>query len=335
MVCVAPYDEYSEKLVNELNAEYVGIKIDGKSLNPIEFVTSLLCLFSVINRYKPKYIFNFTIKMNVYVGLAALLKNVPYANNVSGLGTVFLHKSLKYKLIQKLYGFVSKRASHVFFQNADDLDVFLSSGLLGSTSYTVLPGSGINLERFVVSPLLQSIEIKFLMIARLVADKGVREFVEASRILQNGGWRGRCILVGPMGVNNVSAIPEEEVAEWKANNLVDYRGSLADVRDVISGAHVLVLPSYREGLPRTVLEAAAIGRPAIVSDVPGCRHAIVPGETGWLCRARDALSLAEIMNEVSLLGVDVLQDYGARARLEVEQRFSEEIVVNSYCSLLD
>jgi len=229
---------------------------------------------------------------------------------------------------------VNRRAQRLFFQNEEDLGVFQSKGMLGDTPYTLLPGSGVNLQRFQASPLPQGGPFTFIMIARLVGDKGVREYADACRQLKADGLDVRCLLLGALGVSNRTAISEQEVRQWQAEGVVEYPGAIDDVRPLIEQAHVLVLPSYREGMPRTVLEAAAMGRPAIVTDVPGCRHAIEPGVTGWLCEVRSAESLAGVMRRV--LGMDAaeVQRAGDAARGRMEREFSEELVVGAYLECL-
>jgi len=220
------------------------------------------------------------------------------------------------------------------FQNEEDLSVFRDKGLLGDTPFTQLPGSGVNLKRFQASPLPEDGPFTFIMIARLLGDKGVREYADACRNLKADGLNVRCLLVGPLGVSNRTAISEQEVRQWQAEGIVEYRGAADDVRPLLEQAHVLVLPSYREGMPRTVLEAAATARPAIVTDVPGCRHAIEPEVTGWLCEVRSADSLAEQMRRVVNMSVSELREAGSAARERMEARFSEEVVVQAYLECL-
>lgn len=236
--------------------------------------------------------------------------------------------------MRQIYGLVNRRARHLFFQNEEDLSVFQDAGLLGSTPFTLLPGSGVDLQQFQASELPPGGPVTFIMIARLLGDKGVREYAEACGQLQAQGLDVRCLLVGPLGVSNRTAITEEEVSAWAARGWLEYLGETDDVRPLIEQAHALVLPSYREGMPRTVLEAAAMGRPAIVTDVPGCRHAIEPEVTGWLCEVRNADSLARQMQRVYELAPSERQQAGNAARKRMEEQFSEELVVQAYLDCL-
>jgi len=334
VICLSPPDDFSQRLVDELGAEHIALPLDGKSTGAVQELRSLRFIWKVMRRYRPDFVFNFTVKMNIYCGLVCALKKVPFANNISGLGTAFIHDSWLFRRVRQVYGLVNRRARRLFFQNEEDLSVFRDKGLLGDTPYTLLPGSGVDLQRFQASPLPEGEPFTFIMIARLLGDKGVREYAEACRQLKAEGLDVRCLLVGPLGVSNRTAISEEEVRQWQAEGIVDYPGATDDVRPLIEQAHVLVLPSYREGMPRTVLEAAAMGRPAIVTDVPGCRHAIEPEVTGWLCEVRSAESLAGVMRRV--LGMDAaeVQRAGEAARGRMEREFSEDLVVRAYLECL-
>jgi glycosyltransferase involved in cell wall biosynthesis len=334
VICLSPPDDFSQRLVDELGAEHIALPLDGKSTGAVQELCSLRFIWAVMRQYRPDFVFNFTVKMNIYCGLVCALQKVPFANNISGLGTAFIHDSWLFRRVRQVYGLVNRRAQRLFFQNEEDLSVFRDKGLLGDTPYTLLPGSGVNLHRFEASPLPQGGPFTFIMIARLLGDKGVREYADACRQLKAEGPDVRCLLVGPLGVSNRTAISEEEVRQWVADGIMEYPGAADDVRPLIEQAHVLVLPSYREGMPRTVLEAAAMGRPAIVTDVPGCRHAIEPEVTGWLCEARSAESLAGVMRRV--LGMDAaeVQRAGDAARGRMEREFSEELVVAAYLECL-
>lgn len=334
VICLSPPDEYSALLVDELGAEYVPLALDGKSIGPLREFKVLLSILQVFRQYRPVFVFNFTVKMNIYSGLVCRALGIPYANNVSGLGTVFMHDSWLFRRVRTLYGFVNRSAARVFFQNQDDLDAFQQEDLLRGANITLLPGSGINLERFAFSAMPVAQERCFIMIARLLGDKGVREYAQAAQMLKAEGAAVRCLLIGPLGVSNRTAIAEEEVQAWQQEGVLEYLGSQHDVRPWIEQAHVLVLPSYREGMPRTVLEAAAMGRPAIVTDVPGCRQAIVAGETGWFCQPRDARSLADQMANIAAIPVEKLAIAGVKARERMEQHFSEALVVDAYLKCL-
>ncbi|MDL0431981.1 glycosyltransferase family 4 protein [Marinobacter sp. TBZ242] len=334
VVCISPLDDYSPRLVSELGAQHIALPLEGKSVGPLRELRSLVFIHRTLGRLAPEYVFNFTVKMNIYGGLVCALRGIPFANNVSGLGTAFIHDSWLFSQVRRVYGLVNRRARHLFFQNEEDLSVFHDSGLLGETSVTLLPGSGVDLKRFQATPMPEVPPVTFLMIARLLGDKGVREYAAAASMLKKQGVDAHCLLLGQLGVSNRTAITADEVEAWQAEGVLEYLGETDDVRPFIRESHVLVLPSYREGMPRTVLEAAAMGRPAIVTDVPGCRHAIEPEVTGWLCEVRNVESLAEQMRRVVEMGASELQRAGDAARKHMEERFSEDLVVQAYLNCL-
>ena len=334
VICLSPQDDYSARLVSELGAEHIPLPLDGKNTGLRQELKSLTFIWRTLRSIQPNFVFNFTVKMNIYSGLACVVLKIPFANNISGLGTAFIHDSWLFRRVRQVYGLVNKQASHLFFQNEEDLSVFEKSGLLGGTPVTLLPGSGVDLTRFQASPLPTAGPVTFLMIARLLGDKGVREYAQAAGLLKEQGADVRCQLIGQLGVSNRTAISEAEVESWQAKGWVDYLGETDDVRPFLQECHALVLPSYREGMPRTVLEAAAMGRPAIVTDVPGCRHAIEPDVTGWLCAPRDSDSLATAMKHFMDLASPERQKAGDAARERMEDFFSENLVVNAYLSCL-
>ncbi|TDB02891.1 glycosyltransferase family 4 protein [Halomonas marinisediminis] len=335
VIGLAPFDDFSHRLTEELGIVHWPLPMEGKNTRVLGEGRSLLALFAALRRAKPLFVFNFTVKANIYSGLACRLLGLPYANNVSGLGTAFLHDGWLFRRVRWLYGVANRGARRVFFQNDEDHALFMAHGLLGETPTTVLPGSGVDCVRFAFSPLPSRSPFTFVMIARLLGDKGVREYVRAAERVKAEHPGTRFLLVGPLGASNKTAIDACEVHAWEAAGVVEYLGEQPDVRPWLEQAQVLVLPSYREGMPRTVLEASAMGRPAIVSDVPGCRQAVVAGETGWLCEVRSADALALRMRECLSMSVEQLQLAGNAARRRVEQEFDERLVVSAVQQLLN
>ncbi|WP_299231254.1 glycosyltransferase family 4 protein [uncultured Halomonas sp.] len=334
VIGLAPFDDYTYRLVEELGVEHWPLAMEGKNTRMLGEGRSLVALVAALRKANPVFVFNFTVKANIYSGLACRLLGIPYANNVSGLGTAFLHDSWLFRRVRWLYGFANRGARRVFFQNHEDHALFMAHGLLDETPTMVLPGSGVDSVRFAFSPLPSRRPFTFVMIARLLGDKGVREYVQAAERVKAEHPDTRFLLIGPLGASNRTAIDAAEVYAWQAAGVVEYQGEQQDVRPWIKQAQVLVLPSYREGMPRTVLEAAAMGRPAIVSDVPGCRQSVVAGETGWLCEVRCADSLALRMRECLAMSPERLQQAGSAARKRIEQEFDERLVVTAALGLL-
>jgi glycosyltransferase involved in cell wall biosynthesis len=221
-----------------------------------------------------------------------------------------------------------RRADLVFFQNPDDERFFRAERVVRGDQSRVIPGSGVDLDRFSFSEPPKS--LRYLMVARLLADKGVREYVAAARIVKSQIPAATFSLLGGLDHENRTAVPAEELESWRREGVIEYLGSTADVRPFIRNSAVVVLPSYREGLPRTLLEAAAMGRPLIGTDVPGCREVVREGVTGFLCEARDANSLASAMQRFAGASYGDRARLGAHARAMVELEFDEALVVGAY-----
>ena len=315
-----------------LPVETVPIELDRSGVNPLAERRVLAAYRALLEAIRPAACLSWTIKPNIYGTIAARRAGVPALANVSGLGTTFLRGGLAAWLVGRLYLHAFKDAV-VFFQNRDDRDLFVTRRLVRSAQALLLPGSGIDLDRFAPAPLPDGPPI-FLLIARLLVDKGVRDYIAAAERLRAAGVEARIRLVGPLDPGNRSAIGGDELQRWIDQGLVDYRGEVSDVRSEIAAAHVVVLPSYREGLPRALLEGAAMARPLLATDVPGCRDLVEDGVNGLLCRVRDPASLAAAMSRLARLDRPALQAMGERSRRLAEDRFGEQQVIEAYRAAL-
>lgn len=303
-------------------------KMHRSSINPLKDLSSLQSIASIIKDERPDIFLSFTIKPNIYGSIACRMANVPAVPNVSGLGSAFLGGSILRGAVLPMYRFAFSRAKTVFFQNPHDQRLFVSERLVREDQCRTLAGSGIDLAYFSPSKLPR--EINFLMIARLLADKGVREFVDASRMLKKKLPSANFSLLGELDAGNRSAVQQKELDRWLDEEAITYLGSTSDVRPFIRKASAVVLPSYREGLPRTLLEGAAMGRPLIGTDVPGCRELVREGLTGILCKARNAQSLASAMEQFANTPYERRAEMGRNARTMAEREFDERFVVDAY-----
>lgn len=335
VVCLVPDDDYSQRLLDEFDVTLHSMPMDGKSTGPAREGKCLFWLYGQLRELRPAFVFNFTIKANLYAGLACRALRIPYANTVTGLGTAFLHDSHLFRQVRRLYGVANAGATRVFFLNPDDRVLFESQGMLQKVDWEILPGAGVDVARFAFTPLPQKGPFTFVLIARLLGDKGVREYVAAAEQVRGIHTEARFLIVGPKGVSNRTAIDDDEIEAWCERGVVEYVGAQDDVRPWLAQSHVLVLPSYREGMPSTVLEAGAMGRPTIATDVPGCRHAVTDGETGWLCRVKDVESLAARMRACLVMTPWSLSRVGVAARRRAEKEFSQDIVVAGYLACLE
>ena len=332
-VVIAPLDPVVEHRMAELGVERIVVGLNRSGLNPFADLALMLKYRSVLNSLRPIAYLGFTIKPNIYGGIAARLARVPLIANISGLGTVFINRGPLLALVSRLYRFALKRAAVVFFQNPDDLELFVDRAIVARGQAALLPGSGIDLDAFRPSPLPAGLTT-FLLIARMLGDKGVWEFAQAARIVRAELPGVRFQLLGPADEGNRSAISRAEIDRWVAEGTIEYLGATEDVRPYIERATAVVLPSYREGLPRSLLEAAAMGRPLIATNVPGCRELIEEGVNGYLCQVRDPESLANSMKKLAKVPRDRLAEMGVASRRYVEQHYSQTVVISAYLDVL-
>lgn len=304
------------------------LEMDAKGASPVADYALMRRMRDAFRELRPDAVLSWTIKNNIYGALAARPLGIPVVPNVTGLGTAFLSSGLMARVAQGLYRRAFAKLPVVFFQNGDDRALFEQRRLVRSDQAVQLPGSGIDLTRFDVPPLPGT--PRFTMIARLLRDKGVAEYMEAAARVRIAHPEARFDLVGPLGVANRSAIDAPTLEGWLAEGHVSWHGALADVRPVIATSDVIVLPSYREGMPRTLLEGAAMGRPAVTTDVPGCRDAIVAEETGLLANVRDGADLARACTRMIALGAEGRARMGQAARARMEALFDERLVIDAY-----
>jgi glycosyltransferase involved in cell wall biosynthesis len=330
-IVVAPLDPAEEERLNELGVERIAVEMDRSGLNPFTDLRLLLAYRRILRRVQPIALLSFTIKPNIYGCLAA--GRIPSFVNISGLGTVFIKRGLLLRIVTLLYRFALERASLVFFQNPDDRELFVKRRLVRPGKARLLPGSGVDLVRFRPVALPHG-RVTFLFIGRLLGDKGIRELVEAARKLHRDGRDVSVQLLGPIDEHNRTAISRVELDGWLEEGVVDYLGTTDDVRPFIGKATAIVLPSYREGLPLSLLEAGAMGRLLIATDVPGCRQVVEDGLNGFLCEVRNPVSLADAMNRVCDLPEQERSAMGAASRRKIEAEFSEALVIDSYLELL-
>ncbi len=336
VVAVAPADGHEARLP----CRFVDLPMDNGGTNPVRDLVLLVRFIRLLQRERPTVMLAYTAKPNIYGSMAAHLCGIPVVNNIAGLGAAFVRTSWLTRVVRGLYRLALQRSAVVFFQNEDDRVLFVSDGIVRAEQTARLPGSGVDLQRFALQPMPPSgpsgnRPVTFLLIGRLLWDKGVGEFVQAARLLRGRGLNVRFQLLGFLDVKNPSAVPREQVDAWCAEGLVEYLGITDDVRPHIASADCIVLPSYREGVSRTLLEAAACGRPIVTTDTPGCRDVVDDGVTGLLCRVRDAEDLAAKMAQMVELGAAAREAMGKLGRGKVEREFDEQLVVKMYLTAIE
>lgn len=347
VVLIAPADNNVSAL-QALGARFVHLPMRSHSTNPFFDLLLLWRFLRVLHCDRPDVLMTFTAKPNIYGSMAAHALGIPVINNIAGLGSAFIKGGSLELVLSILYRLALTRAIRVFFQNPDDYRQFVEMGLVKDAKCKVLPGSGVDLQNFQPMPLpnlqywyerddqsTNNRHFVFLLVARLLKDKGLQEFAEAARLLKTTYPLVEFALLGFKDSKNPNAITDEQLASWEAKNLLTYWGSCNDVRDPLARADCVVLPSYREGTPRALLEAAAMGRPLVTTDVPGCREVVRHGINGLLCRPRDPQDLADQMRTILQMPKEQLAQMGKSSRHLVEGQFDEKLVIDSYLQILD
>src|SRR5258708_3591653 len=326
---VAPVDDFTHFL-NEAGCGHNPVRMDSRGASPIKDAALLVELWSIYRKMRPDVILHYTIKPNVYGSLAAGMLGIPTINNVCGLGTVFLKNNLVSAIAIFLYKISFRFASKVFFQNPDDLSLFLNTKLVAPEKADLIPGSGIDLNKFQPTAFKRNSPFTFLLISRLITDKGVLDYIKAVEHLRAQGMNARFQILGAKDPLHKRGIQLKTIDEWISNGTIEYLGTTSDVRQFIHQADCIVLPSYREGAPRTLLEAASSSKPIIATDVPGCHHVVRHQFNGLLCKLKDPEDLAQKMDTMANFDDATIKKLGENGRQKMEQEFDEKVVINKY-----
>ncbi len=321
-----------EPKIEALGVKFNALPVDKKGINPRADIKLFWALYRCYKVQQPDIVHHFTIKPVIYGSIAARMAKIPkIVNTVTGLGYVFTDKKITWlrRLVVGLYRISLKCADFTFFQNQDDLDFFLSRGLVKKSGTALLPGSGVDCEHF--SPVsgpnpLEKSQPTFLMVSRLLKDKGIYEFVEAARLVKEHYPKSRFQLLGQRDIRNPNVVPEKDLKDWNDQGLVSWPGEVSDVRPIMAKSDVVVLPSYREGIPRALLEAAAMAKPIITTDAVGCREVVDHEINGVLVPVKDAPALAGAMERM-INDPEMRKRMGKAGRKKVEREFDEKIVI--------
>lgn len=324
-----PKEEYSEEL-EKLGCKLYFTDVDRRGTNPIKELSLISYYKKLIKRVSPDIVFTYTIKPNIYGGLACRMLKVPFAPNITGLGTAIENEGLFSKVLLFLYKLALKKADTVFFQNSYNKNFFEDKKIV-KTKSVLLPGSGVNLDTNPYEKYPEnSDKIKLLFVARIMKDKGIEELVHAAKNLRGKHDNLHFKVVGPM---------EEEYAEkfklLEPEKYVELCGMQKDVHKFMKESHVVVVPSYHEGLSNVCLEAAACGRPLLASNIPGCMPTFDEGVSGFGFEPRDEASLIEAIEKFINLSTDQKVRMGKAGREKIEREFSREIIVNHYMEIVN
>jgi glycosyltransferase involved in cell wall biosynthesis len=333
---VSPHDDFVRQLAAR-GIRHVAVPMSRKGTNPVEDLLLIGRLHRLFRRHRPDVILAYRAKPNIYCALAARPLGIPVINTITGLGAAFVERSALTWVSQSLYRVALGASARVVFQNSDDMEHFVRERLVDPAVVEKVSGSGIDTGRFAPAPKRPgAAPFVFLFVARLLRDKGIGEYVQAARELRARGLPVECRVLGYFDPGNPAAIPVEQMDEWCAEGVIRYLGASEAVEQVMRDADCVVLPSYyREGLPRTLLEAAAMGKPLITADSPGCRDVVKHGENGFLCRPRDAADLAARMIAMVELPESARAEMGLRNRERACEEYDDRVILRRYVELVE
>ena len=318
-------DPSSTDHMNRLGVEYETIFLNRHSLSFLGDIKTLKSLSNFFKKKQPDLVLAHGIKLVIWGGISARIRNIPFFALITGLGFAFQGRSFKRKLLTKLVSFLYrialKNSKAVIFQNKDNRDLFIKKGIVNPSKTHIVDGSGVDIEKYNFSKQPNT-DMSFLLVSRLLGEKGLREYAAAAKIVKSKFPKANFELVGAEDAS-LDAISLEEVRSW--SNFIDYKGSTNDVRPYIKRCHVYVLPSYHEGLPRSTLEAMSMGRPVITTDAVGCKETVDNGINGFIVPVRSVKKLAEKMIWF-IENRDKIQIMGEQSRIIVEKKFDVRII---------
>ena len=332
VVAVVPDDDVGP-ILRDMSVTVEHVPIDARGISPWRDARLLVSYYALLRRLRPAAMLGFTAKPNIYGTMAATFLRIPVINTITGLGTGFLSGPALEWIVTGLYRRSLRRSARVFFHNPEDRDLFVDRKIVAIAQTAIVSGSGVNLQHFSPRPKIASdAPPTFLFIGRFLKDKGALEFAEAAAVVRQR-HSARFRMLGRLE-DHPKAVSRAVLQQFESDGTVEMLEPVQDVRPYIAEADCIVLPSYREGLPRVVLEASAMAKPVISTNVPGCRDAVDHGLTGLLCDPRSATSLADAMTAVIGMSSGERMAMGDRARVKAEREFSEEVVVAAYLDAL-
>ncbi|MBR1809067.1 MAG: glycosyltransferase family 4 protein [Paludibacteraceae bacterium] len=329
VVVLAPQDN-DIKDFRDNNIRFIPIDIECKGMNPFSDIKLVNQLKKIYKKEHFDLVFHYTIKPVIYGSWAARLAGVPQISVITGLGYAFISKGWINKLVIRMYRSSLKSAKEVWFLNQEDKIMFIEKEIVSAHKTRILNGEGVNLKKYAPRPAHKSKNFSFLFVGRVLWDKGVGEFVEAARVVRKQYPHVCFRLLGPLGANNPASISQEQMEKWVHAGVVKYLGETHDVVPYITDASCIVLPSYREGISRVLLEAAAMEKPIITSNVPGCREIVIDGVNGFLCEPQNASSLIACMMHMLSISQEERDIFGKNGREHVLKYYDEDITIQVY-----
>lgn len=304
------------------NCSLIETQIDRRGINPRKDLRLFMDYLKLIKREKPDLVITYTIKPNIYGGFASRLSRIPYAVNITGLGTAFENGGLLKKIVVAMYKVACKKAKVFFFENEENRQIFIKEKIVKESQTYRLNGAGVDLDKYKVTEYPEGDKIKFLFMGRVMAEKGINELFEAMKKLVADGVNCELDVLGCYEEDYKEIIEGYESEGW-----LHYYGYQKDVRPFIEKCHCFVLPSWHEGMANTNLESAASGRPLITSNIPGCMEAVVDGVSGYLVEKKNVEDLYRVMKEFAELPYEERKAMGLAGRKHMEEVFDKKKVV--------
>ncbi len=327
--CIVPKDSFYKDLIS-LGCELIFIDFESKSLNPINNIYLIIKFWKIYKKIKPFIIFNFTIKNNIFGSFAASLLNIPVINNVSGLGTSFINNNLLSKIVLLLYKLSQKKVLYLYFQNEEDKEYFINKKIILIDKAKILPGSGVNTNRFHPKLFFNKRKdniFRLFYFGRFIYDKGLLELIKAFEKVKKNYPNCELWLAGSIDPKNKTSISQKTIDSWKQIPGVSIYNQTNKIENLLSQVDCVVLPSYREGLPKSLLEACSMELPVLATNVPGCRSIIEDGINGFLFLPKDIESLLEALIKIINMPIKIRKEMGYKGRKLIKQKFNEEIVI--------
>lgn len=337
VIVIAPVDEYISYQEKFREVRHIPIhRLRRDSINPVRDVQLLTELVGVYRRYKPDLVVHYTVKPNIYGGIAARLAGIPSIAVVTGLGYAFIHNGIVKNTTRYLYKLASRFHKRVVFENNDDKQLFIDQNLIKAEKGVSVMGCGVDTTYFNPEAGKNGTEsgTVFTFIGRLLYDKGIREFIEAAHLVKQRAPEAKFWIVGELDRDNPSSIKRQDLVQWVKDQTVEYHGATHDVRPFLQKTHCLVLPSYREGMSRVIMEAMAMERPVITTDTAGCREAVDHNKSGYIIPVKDSDALAGAMMDFIDLSPERRQAMGLAGRSKAVKMFDDKHVANQVYEII-
>ncbi len=327
---IAPFDP-NISLKEYQGIEYIPIKLSRKGKNPFQEIKYLFFLYKIYKENKFDLVFHYTIKPNIYGNIAAKLNKIKSISIIPGLGHLFIKESMTTKIAERLYKFALNFSKEVWFLNSDDKKLFIKRKLIDEEKIKILPGEGINLEKFYpIKNNRQDNKIIFLMVARVLWEKGFKEYTEAAEFLKKKYNNLEFQLLGMIDEGNPSGVKKELVESYHKRGIINYLRTSDNVKEIVANCDCIVLPSYREGISRVLLEGASMEIPLITTNVTGCKEIVVDGYNGYLCESKSSQDLIEKIEKFILLPKEEREKIGKNGRIKVKEKFDMKIIIGIY-----